>query len=77
MWRWLLTSVLIVFSLLLWYMTLTVPMVSATAPAILAIMFSGITYLTWPTRRRKKKPEMVDPEWTPERGYSHAKNLMK
>jgi hypothetical protein len=39
-------------TLLLAYMTLTVPMVSATAPAILMIMFAGITYLFWKKSRQ-------------------------
>lgn len=40
-------------TLLLAYMTLTVPMVEATAPAILMILFGGVTYLFW----KKSKSE--------------------
>jgi hypothetical protein len=59
MWRWLFTTILVLFTTLLWYMTLTVPMVSATAPAILALTFSGITYVTWPRHKEPKQDPLV------------------
>lgn len=51
--RWLLTAVIIIVALFFWYVTLTVPMISATAPAMIAIALSIMTYFIWPKRRRK------------------------
>lgn len=56
--RWLrltLAVVVLLFALLFWYMTLTVPMISATAPALIAIVLSFATYFVWPKRRKEAR----------------------
>lgn len=53
MYRWILTSVLSLLALLFWYMALTVPMISAAAPAVIAIALSVAVYFTWPKHRKK------------------------
>lgn len=50
--RWLLTVLAIIFALLFWYMALTVPMVQATAPAIIAVALSVVAFFAWPKHRK-------------------------
>lgn len=52
--RWILTGIVIVSALLFWYITISVPMISATAPAVIAIALSILAYFVWPKRRRKE-----------------------
>lgn len=59
--RWFLTAVVIVVALLFWYITLTVPMISAAAPAVIAIAFSVAVYFVWP-KHRKMPLSRVGPE---------------
>lgn len=51
--RWILTVVAVVLALLFWYMALTVPMVSAAAPALIAIALTVGVYFLWPKRHHK------------------------
>jgi len=48
--RKLLTAVLILAALLMAWVTLTVPMVAATAPALITIALVVATYFAWPKR---------------------------
>lgn len=50
--RWSLTVVVISVTLLFWGITLTVPTYSATAPAIISIALSVLTYFVWPKRSK-------------------------
>lgn len=52
--RWIFTSIIIFCALLFWYMTLTVPMITATTPAIIAVTLSVVAYFLWPKRDRNK-----------------------
>lgn len=51
--RWIFTTIVVLLALLFWYMTLTVPMVVATTPGLIAIFLSVVATLTWPKRREK------------------------
>jgi len=53
MFRWILTVVAALLALLFWYMTLTVPMVSATAPAVIAVALTVGVFFAWPKRNKK------------------------
>lgn len=46
------TGVVILLALFFWYVTLTVPMISATAPGMIAIALSVTIYFLWPKRRK-------------------------
>lgn len=52
--RWILTVIVIVLALFFWAITLTVPMISATTPAIIAIALSVLIYFVWPKNRDQK-----------------------
>lgn len=49
--RWILTGIIIVLALLFWYIALTVPMISATAPAVIAIALTISVYFMWPKKK--------------------------
>lgn len=53
------TGIAILFALLFWYMTLTVPMVSATAPALIAIALTIGVYFLWPKHHKSKENELT------------------
>lgn len=53
--RWILTVVVSLLALLFWYMTLTVPMVSAAAPALIAIALSVGVYFVRPKHHKPSK----------------------
>lgn len=52
--RMTLLVVLSFMALIFWYLAITVPMVSATAPALFAIFLSVLVYFIW-----RKKPKKV------------------
>jgi len=49
--RWFLTVTVILLALLFWAVTLTVPAISATAPAMISIALSIAVYFVWPKHR--------------------------
>lgn len=53
--RWILTVIVSLLALLFWYMTLTVPMVSAAAPALIAIALSVGVYFVRPKHHKPSK----------------------
>lgn len=53
--RWIFTTLVILLALLFWYMALTVPMGSASAPTIIAIALSISAYFVWPKNRKVVK----------------------
>lgn len=57
--RWILTTVVILLALLFWYIALTVPMVSAAAPTLIAIVFTVAVYFVWP-KRHKSAEKLVE-----------------
>ena len=48
--RWLFTIIVILAALLFWFMTLTVPMITATTPGLIALALSVLAYFTWPKK---------------------------
>lgn len=48
--RWILVALAIVLALMFWTIALTVPMISAAAPALLAIAFTVCVYFLWPKK---------------------------
>lgn len=57
--RWLFTAVIVLFALLFWYITFVVPMISAAAPAVIAIALSVVAFFIWP--RRKNRGTLAKP----------------
>lgn len=53
-WRWIATPIVGVFALLFWYTALTVPMISATAPALIALCLTLTLFFIWPKRGSKE-----------------------
>jgi hypothetical protein len=51
--RWILTVVAVIFALMFWYIALTVPMVSATAPVVIAVALTVGVFFVWPKRNKK------------------------
>jgi Flp pilus assembly protein TadB len=47
--------ILALLALLFWFMTLTVPMVSAAAPALIALALTVAVYFVWPKHKNKVK----------------------
>lgn len=65
--RWILTALIIILALFFWAITLTVPLISATAPALIAIALSITVYFIWPKNREmvvseRKSTEIEDQE---------------
>jgi hypothetical protein len=51
MFRKIITTVVVLLAILFWYMTLTVPMISATAPGLIALALSVLAYFIWPKKQ--------------------------
>lgn len=53
--RWILVVLLSLVAALFWWLTLTVPIITATTPALLALAFSMAVIFVWRGRRRSAR----------------------
>lgn len=54
MFRKILSIIFILLVVLFGAITMTVPMITATAPAVLTVAFAAAAYIAWPKRRASR-----------------------